>query len=92
MYGDALAKRGIQYRNVFLDDFIKMKKKVKNQKNISNKTDKNPLDVTPMLGDSKPSNIVSNQIIIGDQLGMPEEAQHRITFADFRKQIREFSS
>ena len=43
-----------------------------------------------MLGDSKPNNVVSNQIIVGDQLGMPEEAQYRITFADFRKQAGEF--
>ena len=43
-----------------------------------------------MLGDSKPNNVLNNQIILGDQLGMPEDAQHRITFADFRKQAREF--
>ena len=42
-----------------------------------------------MLGDSEPNNVVSNQIIVGDQLGMPEEVLHRITFEDFRKQARE---
>ena len=42
-----------------------------------------------MLGDGKPNNDISNQIIVGDQLGMPEEAQHRITFVDFRKQSGE---
>ena len=60
------------------------------EKNISSKTDKSPLDVSTMLGDSKPNNVLNNQIIVGDQLGMPEDAQHRITFADFRKQAREF--
>ena len=90
MYGDALAKRGVQYRNVFLDDFIKMKKKSKIKKIISTKTDKNPVNISTMQGDSTPNNVVSKQIIVGDQLGMPEEAQHRITFADFRKQTREF--
>ena len=89
MYGDALAKQGTRYKNVFLDDLKKMKKKSKMKKNISSKTDKNPLDVSTMLGDSKPNNVLSNQIIVGDQLGMPEEVQHRITFADFRKQARE---
>ena len=88
MYGDALAKRGVQYRNVFLDDFIKMKKKSKIKKNISNKTDNNPANISIMKGDSKPNNDVSNDIHIGRQVGMPEEAQHRITFADFRKQSR----
>tara|TARA_Y100001968_G_scaffold297820_1_gene307220 strand:+ start:51 stop:407 length:357 start_codon:yes stop_codon:yes gene_type:complete len=92
IYGDALAKRGVQYRNVFLDDFIKMKKKSKIKKNISNKTDNNPINISTIQGDSTPNNVVSKQIIVGDQLGMPEEAQYRITFADFRKQIREFSS
>ena len=43
-----------------------------------------------MQGDSKPNNAISNQIIVGDQLGMPAEAHHRITFADFRKQSGEF--
>ena len=90
MYGDALAKQGTRYKNVFLDDLKKMKKKSKIKKNISSTTDKNPLDVSTMLGDSKPNNAISNQIIVGDQLGMPEEAQHRITFADFRKQAGEF--
>ena len=89
LHGDALAKQGVKYKNVFLDDFEKMKKKSKIKKNIRSKTDKNPLDVSTMLGDSKPNNVVSNQIIVGDQLGMPEEVQHRITFEDFRKQARE---
>ena len=44
-----------------------------------------------MQGDSKPNNVLNNQIIVGDHLGMPEDAQHRITFADFRKQAREFN-
>ena len=77
---------------MFLDDFFKMKKKSKIKKNISSKTDNNPANISTMQGDSKPNNAISNQIIVGDQLGMPEEAQHRITFADFRKQAREFSA
>ena len=44
-----------------------------------------------MQGDSTPNNIVSNPIIVGDQLGLPEEAQYKITFADFRKKEREFN-
>ena len=91
IYGDALAKRGVQYRNVFLDDFKKIKKKSKIKKYISNKTDNNPANISTMQGDSKPNNAISNQIIVGDQLGMPEEVQHRISFADFRKQTREIN-
>ena len=49
------------------------------------------MDVSTMNGDSKPNNDVSNDIHIGGQVGMPEEVQHRITFADFRKQAREFN-
>tara|TARA_Y100000589_G_scaffold26617_1_gene22115 strand:+ start:82 stop:252 length:171 start_codon:yes stop_codon:yes gene_type:complete len=45
-----------------------------------------------MNGDQKPNNDVSNDIHIGGQVDMPQEAQHRITFADFRKQAREFSA
>ena len=90
LYGDALAKQGTSYKNVFLDDFKKMKKRSKIKKNISSKTEKNPVNISTMQGDSTPNNVVSKQIIVGDQLGMPEEAQHRITFADFRKQTREF--
>ena len=89
MYGDALAKRGVQYRNMFLDDFFKMKKKSKIKKIISTKTDKNPVNISTMQGDSTPNKVVSKQIIVGDQLGMLEEAQHRITFVDFRKQSGE---
>ena len=91
IYGDALVKRGVQYRNVFLDDFKKIKKKSKIKKYISNKTDNNPANISTMQGDSKPNNAISNQIIVGDQLGMPEEVQHRISFADFRKQTREIN-
>ena len=90
MYGDVLAKQGIRYKNVFLDDFKKIKKKSKIKQYISNKTDNNPANISTMQGDSKPNNAISNQIIVGDQLGMPEEVQNRITFADFRKQSGEF--
>ena len=90
MYGDALAKQGVKYTRVFLDDLEKIKKHSKIKKNIFRKTDRTPMDVSTMNGDSKPNNDVSNDIHIGGQVGMPEEAQHRITFADFRKQAREF--
>ena len=92
LYGDALAKQGVKHTRVFLDDLEKMKKNSKIKKNISSKTDNNPANISTMQGDSKPNNAISNQIIVGDQLGMPEEVQHRITFADFRKQSGEFSS
>ena len=89
MYGDALAKQGVKHTRVFLDDLEKIKKHSKIKKNIFRKTDRTPMDVSTMNGDSKPNNDVSNDIHIGGQVGMPEEAQHRITFADFRKQSRE---
>ena len=104
MYGDALAKRGVQYRNVFLDDFKKMKKKSKIKKNFSGKT--THLNVSSMEDDDKPNNDISNEIHIGSQVVMPEETKKkrpkplkgmdllkkRITFADFRKQSREINN
>ena len=104
VYADLKAKEGITYRNVFLDD-VKMKKKSKIKKILNRKTDRNPVDVSTMQGDDKPSNDVSNLIQIGNQVGMPEEKEKkkkrskplkgidllkkRITFADFRKQSQE---
>ena len=57
---------------------------------VKTNPDNNPANISTMQGDSKPNNAISNQIIVGDQLGMPEEVQNRITFADFRKQSGEF--
>ena len=87
VHGDSKAKGGVIYRNVFLE---KIKKNSKIKKNICRKSDRTPMDVSTMNGDEKPNNDVSNDIHIGGQVGMPEEAQHRITFADFRKQSGEF--
>ena len=102
LYGDSKAKEGVTYRNVFLE---KMKKKSKIKKILNKKSDRNPVDVSTMQGDDKPSNDVSNLIQIGNQVGMPEEKEKkkkrtkplkgidllkkRITFADFRKQSQE---
>ena len=105
LHGDALAKQGVKYKNVFLDDFEKMKKRSKIKKNMSGKI--TPLNVSTMQGDDKPNNDVSNEIHVGAQVGMPEETKKknkkkrpipltgidllkkRITFADFRKQSSE---
>ena len=104
LHGDALAKQGVKYKNVFLDDFEKMKKRSKIKKIMNRKTDRNPIDVSTMQGDEKPSDN-SNLIQIGAQVGMPEEKEKkkkrtkpltgmdlvkkRISFADFRKQSSE---
>jgi len=104
LYGDALAKQGVKYKNVFLDDFEKMKKRSKIKKIMNKKSDRNPVDVSTMQGDEKPSDN-SNLIQIGAQVGMPEEKEKkkkrtkpltgmdlvkkRISFADFRKQSSE---
>ena len=102
---DLKAKEGITYKNVFLDDVEKMKKKSKIKKILNRKTDRNPVDVSTMQGDEKPNNDVSNLIQIGAQVGMPEEKKKkksktikgmdllkkRISFADFRKQSQELN-
>ncbi len=102
---DLKAKEGITYRNVFLDDVEKMKKKSKIKKILNKKSDRNPVDVSTMQGDDKPNNDVSNLIQIGAQVGMPEEKKKkksktikgmdllkkRISFADFRKQSQELN-
>ena len=53
LYGDALAKQGIKYQNIFLDD-EKLKKKSKIKKNMSGKI--TPLNVSTIQGDDKPNN------------------------------------
>ena len=104
LYGDALAKQGVKYTNVFLDNFEKMKKRSKIKKIMNKKSDRTPLNVSTMQGDDKPSDN-SNLIQIGNQVGMPEEKEKkkkrtkpltgmdlvkkRISFADFRKQSSE---
>ena len=102
---DLKAKEGITYRNVFLDDVEKMKKKSKIKKILNRKTDKTPTNVSTMQGDDKPETDTSNLIQIGAQVGMPEEKKKkksktikgmdllkkRISFADFRKQSQELN-
>ena len=102
---DLKAKEGITYRNVFLDDVEKMKKKSKIKKILNKKSDRTPVNVSTMQGDDKPNNDVSNEIHIGGQVGMPEEKKKkksktikgmdllkkRISFADFRKQSQELN-
>ena len=102
---DLKAKEGITYRNVFLDDVEKMKKKSKIKKILNKKSDKTPVNVSSMHGDDKPNIDRSNEIVFGDQVGMPEEKKKkksktikgmdllkkRISFADFRKQSQELN-
>ena len=102
---DLKAKEGITYRNVFLDDVEKMKKKSKIKKILNKKIDRTPQNVSTMQGDDKPNNDVSNEIHFGGQVGMPEEKKKkksktikgmdllkkRISFADFRKQSQELN-
>ena len=102
---DLKAKEGITYKNVFLDDVEKMKKKSKIKKILDKKSDKNPVDVSTMQGDDRPQSDNSNLIQIGGQVGMPEEKKKkksktikgmdllkkRISFADFRKQSQELN-
>ena len=72
----------------------------------SKKGDDKPLNVSTMQGDDKPTNSdTSNVIVVGDQVGMPEEKKKkksktikgmdllkkRISFADFRKQSQELN-
>ena len=75
LHGDALAKQGVKYKNVFLDDFEKMKKRSKIKKNMSGKI--TPLNVSTMQGDDKPNSDVSNEIHVGAQVGMPEETKKK---------------
>ena len=102
---DLKAKEGITYKNVFLDDVEKMKKKSKIKKILNKKSDKTPVNVSSMQGDDKPNIDRSNEIVFGDQVGMPEEKKKkksktikgmdllkkRISFADFRKQSQELN-
>ncbi len=53
-----------------------MKKKTIQAKRQRTKSGKvTPLNVSTMQGDDKPNNDTSNQIIFGDQVGMPEETK-----------------
>ena len=85
VYGDSKAKEGVRYRNVFLE---KMKKHSEIRKSKNKKFEKTPLNVSTMQGDDKPNNDVSNEIHIGNQVGMPEEK--KITFKEFIEKSQSF--
>ena len=85
LYGDAKAKDGVTYRNVFLE---KMKKHSKIKKILNKKCDNTPLNVSTMQGDDKPSDSGSRDIHIGGQVGMPEEK--KITFKEFIEKSQNF--
>ena len=103
---DLKAKEGITYKNVFLDDVEKMKKKSKIKKILDKKSDKNPVDVSTMQGDDKPQSDNSNLIHIGGIVGMESTEtdkkrpkpikgmdllKKRISFADFREKSKEIN-
>ena len=103
---DLKAKEGITYKNVFLDDVEKMKKKSKIKKILNKKTDRNPVDVSTMQGDDKPQSDNSNLIHIGGIVGMESTEtdkkrpkpikgmdllKKRISFADFREKSKEIN-
>ena len=84
LYADSKAKEGITYKNVFLDDFEKMKKKKTKNKFNSKTVDRTPINVSTM-GDDKPETDTSNLIQIGNQVGYPEES---ITYKQFQEKVR----
>ena len=84
-YGDFKAKEGMTYKNVFLDDFEKMKQKKKTKNKLNSKTvDRTPVNVSTM-GDDKPETDTSNLIQIGNQVGYPQES---ITYRQFQEKVR----
>ena len=85
LYGDSKAKEGVKYKNVFLDNFEKMKKKRKIKNKLNSKTvDRTPVNVSTM-GDDKPETDTSNLIQIGNQVGYPQES---ITYRQFQEKVR----
>ena len=103
---DLKAKEGITYKNVFLDDVEKMKKKSKIKKILNKKSDRTPLNVSTMQGDDKPQSDNSNLIHIGGIVGMESTEtdkkrpkpikgmdllKKRISFADFREKSKEIN-
>jgi len=93
MYGDALAKQGVKYSNVFLDDFEKMgtiKKHVdaikKDRKRLLSKKDcKGNINVTEPVGDDKAQSDPSNEIHVGGQLGYPQESVSNRTLKTYKE-------
>ncbi len=103
---DLKAKEGITYKNVFLDDVEKMKKKSKIKKILNKKSDRTPVNVSTMQGDDKPQSDNSNLIHIGGIVGMESKEtdkkrpkpikgmdllKKRISFADFREKSKEIN-
>ena len=91
MYGDALAKQGVKYKNVFLDDFEKMgiiKKHLdavkKDRKRLLSKKDgKGIINIADPVGDNKTQSDSSNEIHIGGQLGYPQESVRDLTLKTY---------
>ncbi len=82
LYADSKAKEGVTYKNVFLDDFEKMKKKRK----IKSKINRKGADITPVnlstMGDDDAPDSSPNEIHVGGNHLYYEEG---ITFSDFQK-------
>ena len=93
MYGDALAKQGVKYSNVFLDNFEKMgtiKKHVdaikKDRKRLLSKKDcRGNINVTEPVGDDKAQSDPSNEIHVGGQLGYPQESVSNRTLKTYKE-------
>ena len=84
LYADSKAKEGVTYKNVFLDDFEKMKKKKTKNKLNSKTVDRTPINVSTM-GDDAPDSS-PNEIHVGGNHLYYEEG---ITFSDFQKKTNE---
>ena len=83
-YGDFKAKEGMTYKNVFLDDFEKMKKK-KNKNKLNSKTvDRTPINVSTM-GDADAPSTSPNEIHVGGNHLYYEEG---ITYRQFQEKVR----
>ena len=89
-YGDSKAKEGMTYKNVFLDNFQKMKKKKKTKNKLNSKTvDRTPINVSTM-GDDDAPNTSPNEIHVGgNHLYYEEEKTNGISYADFMKKVDE---
>ena len=88
LYGDSKAKEGVKYKNVFLDDFEKMKKKRKIKNKLNSKTvDRTPVNVSTM-GDDDAPNTSPNEIHVGGNHLYYEEG---ITYRQFQEKVRRTS-
>ena len=85
LYADSKAKEGVTYKNVFLDDFEKMKKKKTKNKLNSKTVDRTPINVSTMGDDDAPDSL-PNEIHVGGNHLYYEEG---ITFSDFQKKSNE---